>query len=548
MKKLVPTRVVLLCGLLSPLLLSLQVTAQEMSGGGGQSYEEKKENERGPDVGAMASTAAAPKTPAIKTVTSFSQALRCMDELFLAHGKRNIHITSPGIVDETGKVKVGYKEMLITAISKMTVKSEAFHFIDFHSGGGDLTELFNASKEKGQEQLQIPNFYLRGSISQMDDNAVRKTKGFGISLPFLDFGTSKDDSYDLITMDASVGVTATRRILPNTSTSNTMIIMKGGNSTEVGGKIGKVGFSFNMDLSRTEGLGATTRTLVELTLIEALGKFTQVPYWRCLDADITNPLIRDQARETFDTLRDKERVLFVQRKLGGSMGRYNGPKDGVMNPGLKEAIAKYQADAHLIANGQVDFDLYASLLDDVQNTLAALPGTQPAAATTGRYSAPQSMASATAAPVPASYSQAAPANTFRMSMETDKGTRPNYRIGDFLGINLMLNGDGDVFCYYEDASRKVARIFPNQFVSNSYVKGGNNVRLPNGGFRIRFDQAGKERVACLGSNQQVVVPASLKGAKDLTPLQVRSLDDVVAMYRTNNPGLVANQIEINVSR
>lgn len=544
MKKQLPKHFAIWCVLLSGIFVSLPGAAQDVSVGGNYDSRERKENERGPDVGAMASTAAAPRTPAIKTITSFSQALRCMDDLFLAHGKRNIYITSPGIVDETGKVKVGYKEMLITAISKMTVKSEAFHFIDFHSGGGDLTELFNTSKEMGKEQLQVPNFYLRGSISQMDDNAVRKTKGFGISLPFLDFGTSKDDSYDLITMDASVGVTATRRILPTTSTSNTMIIMKGGNSTEVGGKIGKVGFSFNMDLSRTEGLGATTRALVELTLIEALGKFTQVPYWRCLDADITNPLIRDQARETFDTLRDKERILFVQKKLGGSMGRYKGPLDGMMNPELKEAIAKYQADTHLIANGQVDFDLYASLLDDVQNTLAAVPGTQPASATTGRISAPASFA---AAAVPASYAQPVATNSFRMSFETEKGTRPNYQVGEFLNMNLMLSTDGDVFCYYEDASRKVARIFPNQFVSNSYLKGGHSIRLPNGGFRIRFDQPGKERVACLGSNQQVVVPPSLKGAKDLTPLQVRSLEDVISMYRSNNPGLVANQIEISIS-
>ena len=70
------------------------------------------------DAAAMASTAAAPKTPAIKTVTNFSQALRCMDELFLAYGKSGIVITSTGIPDETGKVRTGTKEMLITAVAK----------------------------------------------------------------------------------------------------------------------------------------------------------------------------------------------------------------------------------------------------------------------------------------------------------------------------------------------------------------------------------------------------------------------------------------------
>ena len=79
-------------------------------------------------------------------------------------------------------------------------------------------------------------------------------------------------------MDMSIGEAATRKILPVTSTSNTMGIKKGGRSGEGGGKLGKLGLSFNIDLSRTEGLGATTRTLIELGLIESLGKFTQVPY------------------------------------------------------------------------------------------------------------------------------------------------------------------------------------------------------------------------------------------------------------------------------
>lgn len=491
------------------------------------------------DIGAMAATAAAPKTPAIKTVTNFSQALRCMDELFLAYGKNGIVLTSTGIPDETGKVRTGTKEMLITAVAKMTVKSNAFEFIDFHAAGDDLAQLFAA---KGDAARKVPDYYIRGSITQMDDNSVRKSKGYGISLPFLDFGNSKDDAYDLISMDMSVGDAASRRILPQTSTSNPMVIVKGGNSTEVGGRLGKVGLSFNLDLSRSEGLGATTRTLLELSLIETLGKFTQVPYWRCLDADITNPLILDQARETFDTLKDGERILFVQRKLGGSMKRYQGPIDGVMNDDLKTAISEYQAQNHLIADGRVNFDLYASLLDDTQNMLAAVPSTPPA------KPVPAPLAPA---PQPAVAAQAAVPSVpvaFRVNLDSERGGRPSYKVGEFLNMTLSLNGEGTVFCYYEDASRQVARIFPNQFFANPTLRSGSTIRLPSGGFKIRFDQAGKERVACVGADREVVVPGNLKGARDLTPLPVRSLDEVVNMYKQNNPAVVASYLDISISR
>jgi len=515
-----------------PLIISLLVPASQALGR---------------DIGAEATTAAAPKTPAVKTITSFSQALRCMDELFLGFGKQGIVITSAGIPDETGKVKTGTKEMVITAIAKMTVKSNAFEFIDFHSQGDDLGNMFNAM---GDRNRKMPDYYVRGSITQMDDNAVRKNKGAGISLPFLDFGYSKDESFDLISMDMSVGEASSRKILAATSTSNTMVITKGGKSGEGGGKLGKLGLSFNVDLSRSEGLGASTRTLLELGLIETLGKFTQVPYWRCLDTDLTNPLIRDQARENYETLKDKELIIFIQRKLGGSMNRYKGPIDGVMNDQLKTAIAEYQSQTGLIANGKIDFDLYASLLDDTQNMLAAMPTTPPVSAyvpgATSAVSTPPPVAAVAPVPVPAT----APAPSgvpFRVSLESDRGAKPSYKIGDLLNLNLSLSGHGTAYCYYEDATKNTARIFPNQFHADSSLKAGGNMHLPSGGFKIRFDQAGRERVACIGADRELIVPASVRGAQDLRPLG-RALDDIVNQFKQNNPTAVASFVEITVTR
>lgn len=494
----------------------------------------------GPDRAAEASIASGPKTPAIKTVTNFSQALRCMDELFMAYGKQGIVVTATGISDETQKVKTGTKEMMISAIAKMTNKSNAFEFIDFHSGSDDLAQLFAA---KGDAQRKVPDYYIRGSITQMDDNAVRKNKGFGFSLPFLDFGFSKDESFDLISMDMSVVDASSRKIYGETNTSNSMVIIKGGKSGEAGGKIGKVGLSFNMDLSQSEGLGSTVRTLIELGLIETLGKFTRVPYWRCLDVDLTNPLIREQAHETFDAMPMRDRILFVQRKLGGGMNRYRGPMDGMMNPALKQAIAEYQAAAHLIADGAINFDLYASLVDDTQNMLAALPSSVPS-------SVQRTGAAATAVSTPAYQSapQEASGGKFRVNLQSDRGGKPSYRIGEFLTATLSLSNSGTAYCYYEDTGKRVARIFPNQFQANSNLKANSTVTLAGTGFKIRFDTPGKERIACIGADGELAVPQALKGAKDLTPLQVRSVDDVVAMFKQNNPAAVANILEISVAR
>lgn len=479
---------------------------------------------------------AAPKTPAIKTITNFTQALRCMDELFLANGKQGIVITSAGIPDATGKARAGDKEMMISAISKMTMKSNAFEFIDLtagQSGEGDLAKLFEL---KGGGSTKIPDYYIRGAVTQLDDNAVKESKGFGIALPFLDLGYSKDQSFDLISMDMSIGDASTRRILPETNTSNTMVITKGGRSGEAGGKIAKMGLSFNKDLSRSEGVGATYRTLIELGLIEALGKFTRVPYWKCLDIESTNPELLDQVREWYDVASDKDRILFIQQKLAG-MGRYKGPLNSAISDGLKASIAEYQAYVGLIADGRINFDLYFSLKDDTQNQLAALPVTPPrqAAAPTPAVVAPAPAATAPASALP-----------FRMNLTSDRGGNPTYKVGEFLNMKMSLNTLGFAYCFYEDIGKNTARIFPNRFYRDSMLTGNFQVPLPTGGFKIKFDRPGRERVACIGSDRELVIPSGLAGSKDLSPLPIRSVDEVIGQFRKLNPVMTTNFVEITV--
>lgn len=486
------------------------------------------------DIGAKAVASSSPKTPSIKTITNFSQALRCMDDLFLQHDKKGIVITSAGIPDMTGKVSTGTKEMLITAISKMTLKSRAFDFIDLHRADDDLGKLFDL---KGGGPTYLPDFYIRGSITQMDDNAVRDSKGGGVALPFLDLGYTKTQSYDLLSMDMSIGEAASRRILPETSTANTMIIGKSGKGGEAGGKIGKMGMSFNLDLSKSEGMGAATRTLVELSLIETLGRFTKVPYWKCLDISSTNPMMMDQAREWYEAASAKDRATFYQKKLAG-MQRYKGPIDGTMNDDLKSAIAEYQAAAGLTADGRTNFELYYSLLDDEQNMLVALPAVQQK-----RASVP-GLGGASASDVAVPGASPAPSN-LQVNLESDRGVNPVYKIGESLNLNFSMNLTGTVYCYYEDAGKSTARLFPNRFNADAFYKGG-KLKLPSDGFRIRFDRAGQERVACIAADRELVVPPALRGTKDLTALNVRSLDEVVGQFKSNNPVAIASTIEITV--
>ena len=420
------------------------------------------------------------------------------------------------------------------------MKSNAFEFIDLtagQSGEGDLAKLFEL---KGGENTKVPDYYIRGAVTQLDDNAVRESKGAGLALPFLDIGFSKEQSFDLISMDMSVGDASTRRIIPETNTSNTMIITKGGRSGEAGGKISKMGLSFSKDLSRTEGVGAAYRTLIELGLIEALGKFTRVPYWKCLDIETTNPELLDQVREWYDVATDKERLVFIQQKLI-SMARFKGPVNGAMSEELKTAIAEYQAYVGLIADGRVNFDLYFSLKDDIQNQLATIP------VTPVRPTPIQSVALPVPTVVTAPAQPQSAIMALQMNLTSDRGGNPSYKVGEFLNMTMSLNKQGFAYCFYEDTSKNTARIFPNRFHRDSMLNGNFQVPMPTGAVKIKFDRPGRERIACASSDRELLVPAGISDSPDLRPLAFRSVDEVMNQFKKMNPVMAVNVVDITVN-
>lgn len=475
-----------------------------------------------------AAVSAAVKTPAAKTVTNFTPALRCMDDLLLAYGKRDIVITTAGIPDSTGKVMTGTKEMLITAASKMSIKSKGLTFIDYDTERADLLALFQDVQAAGAFQHKLPNYYIRGAITQLDENAIDAQSGGGIALPFLDVGISRDQVSSVVSMDMNVGETTSRMILPGVNASNSLIITRSGKGTDVGGKLGKVGFAFNMSLNKSEGIGSGVRALIELGMIELVGKLTGTPYWKCLEIEKTNPVMMEQAREWYDGMKPEDRIKLVQRKLAG-MNLYHGQVNGIQARELSTAVGKYQADNGLIADGRINFDLYYSLLDADQ-PLAGDPSSVPTASVM------------TASPRPA-----AAAGPMTVKLDTDRGPRPTYKPKEFLQARVSLTNDGILYCYYRDNSGTIARIFPNRFHPDAFVRAGQPFSLPPEGspFRIRFDKPGQEQIICFASDRDIPLPANLKGA-DLTPLKVASVDELSVAFKKANPNVAEAKLDIVV--
>ncbi len=467
---------------------------------------------------------AKPKAKPTQMKTNFTKDLLCMDNLFVQMNKKGFVITTAGIPDSTGKISVSTKEMLHTASSKMSTKSKALVFIDYDSSSQDLINLFADMKNSGADsQRQLPQYYIRGAISQLDERVITQQKSAGIAAEFLDLGASKDRVSSVITVDMNVASTITREILAGVSSSNSLVVTQSGNAKEAGAKIGKVGLSFSMSANIAESPSAGTRALIELGMIEVIGKLLEVPYWKCLGINKDDAKMKSQTKNWFDAMKDKERITFVQQKLTGAK-MYSGPIDGKMSPKLTAAIEKFQAKNGLaVTDGEIDFDLYYALFVSEFKT-APIPDTPPKTIVTDK---PQSL------PITA-------------TITTD--TNGKYQTGDTLTARVKATGDGFLFCYYKQISGEIARIFPNRFDPNPAIKGDTEVFLPSKSapFKIRFFKPGNESITCYASHIDMAVPENIKG-EDLAPLNIRTMDEIGAAFKKSSPQVSKAVLEIVIT-
>lgn len=475
------------------------------------------------------------KTPPVRNITSFSNALSCMDNLFISHGIRSVFVTSAGIPDATGEISTGSREMLISAISRMSVRSNAFRYIDYDPTQFDIHQLHQLVDSSGQ--FLAPNYYIRGAITQLDEGVIGSSQGIGLSFSGADvgadFGVNRDQVVSLVTLDMNVAHFKSRQILPGMSANNSLAVVRTGRATDAGGRIKKAGFFFNVSLNQSEGVHQAVRTLVELGTIESLGKLTKVPYWRCLQIESTNPAVQAEASNWFQGMPQKERITFIQRALKGA-GYYSGSIDGVRNSATSDAIALYQTENNLIANGRVDFQLYMGLLN-ANKRLAGKP----------TIAAGEKVARA-------SREQPEPRQPVGLTLLTERGANPTYRRGEIFTMSARLARNAFLYCYYEDSLGNVARIYPNRFQPDAYVAGGGKgffIPAPDTPFKIIFAQSGsKEEIACMASDRELSLqlPKELK-AKDLEPLPVTSMQMLIDAYRKlDTAGLTVSRLPISV--
>ena len=283
--------------------------------------------------------------------TDYSQALRSVNGMISIFSKKQkIHVKVNSITDDA------------TNGGKLPIKIDTIVNKSFNKIGSKVITM------RGYNPKQLPkNIYIiNGAITEFDvtqsdatsaDGAAQGTYN-GNSGEF-NGGLSKGNKTTKLTLTLNPSDPRTQNFITRSSTDNTIIINQKNSASEFGLSILGTGIGINSSISKADGLHASINVLVELSVVEVLGRLVKYPYW-LLTGGETNPDVLTHLSNKFlqDTLNEKiEKVSYLLALDGSTI-----QTTSMMNTQLKAAIKKYKASHGLGNNDIISRKLYMSLL------------------------------------------------------------------------------------------------------------------------------------------------------------------------------------------
>jgi hypothetical protein len=465
----------------------------------------------------------APGNPAAlprRTVTNFTEGLRCMDDLMLRFGVHDISVMLEEMEDKTGKLGGGARDMMVSAISDMTRRSRAIKLIAFGVDNQNIVDFLTNLGKQNRFSL-VPQYDIRGGLTRFDTDAERRKAGFGVSfLSLLGFRIGRESAVDVLGFDASVIQTSDLSLVHGVSSKNTIVIVREESGLGEGkASIQKVGITFDSIVGRQDSPSTAMRNMIELATIELVGRLVKVPYWTCLGIDANNTEVKREIEDWFVGLRKAADInAFMQDQLR-NREFYDGPVDGRTSEALRKAIVEYGRGIGAKSEGRVDLAYFTDFLQKA-------PPSPPAE--------------------PFSNADRNPDKLGELKLEL--ATAGDVRHGQPLELKVKSSADAYVYCYSQAETGKIQRFFPNRFARDPRVAADDTLVLPGKlEFALRANASGtSHKLACLSAAREVYggLPPPLRWS-DFEDIGFTSFDDIRQAF-ANAAKTPINMAEVSV--
>jgi hypothetical protein len=493
-----------------------------------------------------------------RSISSFSDSLACMDRLFRAAEMPTTLLTSKQIPDASNRMPIATKEMIITAISQMSRLSNAFRYVDYEvdiARQDTVQNLTTILLNNNQIQLQRPALYITGAISFADQNVMSNQVDVGTSASRLETGFGSNRNATIIGIDLHLGDFRTRTLIPGLDSANEIVIGTGSQGFDAAARIGKYGVTFNVGRDYAQGSGAAVRTLVELAMIELVGKWARVPYWQCLSLDQTHPDFQRVLRDWHDdTGEESARTLVKNSLTAQGYISANAARSELSAADLRAVLARFQADQGMVPTGVLDYDTFERALRSFvtlgedgklvrigwasRGITPVITRASPATVTVTAVTSPTATVAALSPLASDSGSVVALPLSLDMQIE-NLGDKTTFESGQQIFASAVVNRTAHLHCYMVGADQNVMRIVPNSTNPNPQISANQAIRIPdwmspNPGFVLEAGDPGPEGVLCLATERDIsmMLPEQLRGASFTAIANFKGMQSIMEAYST----------------
>lgn len=358
----------------------------------------------------------------------------------------------------------------------------------------------------------LPQVILSGGITEFDRGLVTK----GDSLEFevevgseygLNFADQNKASLSSLTLDFNLIDFNTLTGIPRMQAVNGIKLHKGLKEDSIGFTVKSATFGAKGEIKKVEGRHAAVRLLVQLSMVQMIGRYQKLPYWTLVPGASRDPVVIDRVEEEFFAMAQPQRIAKVQELL--YLHGYPVNPTGQLDSSTQSALQDF-GSKHKVSAANIDKDVYLALFESVPITAE-------------NRQRRKSMGTLDMAALSPGISMPPPENTFRNIPSTttvdssDSGgvltlntNKSEFKIGETLSINFSVSDPMYVRIVLINSAGEQSTVFPNPYQSDSYCKPGTTYTIPPAGADFTLDigePAGTDRLRAVASRKPIPAEA-----------------------------------------
>jgi hypothetical protein len=306
--------------------------------------------------------------PEVKT-TELSQTLRELGKMAEIYGEET-GIMLDKIADNTGtsihtKAEIPYDVTEITASALNSIGGN-IAFIPYRPD--IMTNLQNLGYQNFKDKL-TPSVLVTGGITEFDrgletqeasTNLGYDTTQFGQESPVgIEYTHGEKSSVAKITVDYNMIDISTMSGLAGIQTTNTIQVHKGIKEKELGFTLFGPTLGLKGEVKKVEGRHAALRILIQASMVQLVGKYLDLPYWRLLPGTSPDPTVESYVSRGWNYQMNKKTQIQKVQELLFLHGYNDVNITGEIDKETRKAVNSFSE--RMKCSKEINFYLYSAL-------------------------------------------------------------------------------------------------------------------------------------------------------------------------------------------